>query len=160
MTFGRHDDYFWIQWERAILRTLLDRVPDLVRGRYLVNTSFDSGSLTLSDTEQQHGWRSVGGLTYSPRIADVHSIPHDQFDEWLVFSLPTVVQAWQPVVNYGGMSLTDPHYESLQEKLWSQIESVRPESYLAEGDRLILITRIQQLHDLALAQKELDSKAT
>jgi len=86
---GRHNDYYWIQWESASLRTLLHRVPGIVSGRYLINTSYDSGSLTLSDGERQQGWRSVGPLTYSPCITDVLSIPHDQFDEWLVFSQPT-----------------------------------------------------------------------
>lgn len=159
MTSGRHRDYYWIQWEAALLDTLLRRVPDIVLGRYLVNTSYDSGSLTLSDDERQQGWRSVGALTYSPSISDLLSIPHDQFDEWLVFKQPTEVQAWKPFVNYCGLSLTDPDYESLQEELWSQIEAVCPESYLAEGDRLIFITRVQHLFDLALAQTKLEGTA-
>ncbi len=160
MTSGRHIDYYWIQWESAFLDTLLRRVPDIVLTRYLINTSFDSGSLTLSDEERQQGWHSVGALTYSPRVSDALSIPHDQFDEWLVFSKPTEIQAWQPLVNHGGMSLTDPHCESLQDELWTQIERVQPESYLAEGDRLIFITRSQHLYEQALAQRELDTTAT
>lgn len=159
MTSGCHQDYYWIQWERAFLRTLLRRVPSIVLGRYLINTSYDSGRLTLSDDERQQGWRSAGPLTYSPRISDVLAIPHDQFDEWLAFSRPTEIQSWKPLVNYCGLSLTDTNYESLQEELWEKIESVRPESYLAEGDRLIFITSHRELHELALAQRELDTTA-
>jgi len=159
MTSGRHNDYYWIQWEGAFLDTLLRRIPQIVLGRYLINTSYDSGSLTLSDDERQRGWRSVGALTYSPRISDVLTIPHDQFDEWLVFSQPAEVQSWKPLVNYCGLSLTDKNYEGLQEELWEQIESVRPESYLAEGDRLIFITSSRELHELALEQRELDTPA-
>jgi hypothetical protein len=157
VTSGRHNDYYWIQWEGAFLNTLLRHVPDIVLGRYLVNTSFDSGSLTLSDEEQQQGWRTVGVLTYSPRITDLWEVPHDQYDEWLVFSKPCEVQTWQPLVNHCGVSLTDPDCEADQQKLWSQLESARPESYLAEGDRLFFITRNQQLHELALAEKELEN---
>lgn len=158
MTSGRHNDYYWIQWESAFLDALLRRVPAIVLGRHLINTSYDSGSLTLSDEERQSGWRSVGPLTYSPCITDV-AIPHDQFDEWLVFSQPTEIQSWKPLVNYCGLSLTDANYEGMQEELWEQVESVRPESYLAEGDRLIFITSSRELHELALAQRELDTTA-
>jgi hypothetical protein len=159
MTSGRHNDYYRIQWESAFLDTLLRRVPAIVLGRYLINTSYDSGSLTLSDDERRQGWRSVGALTYSPRITDVLTVPHDQFDEWLVFPQPKEVRSWKPLVDYCGLSLTDQHYESLQEELWSQVEAIRPESYLAEGDRLIFITHSQHLHELALAQRELETTA-
>ena len=156
MTSGRHNDYYWIQWEGAFLSTLLRHVPAIVLGRYLVNTSFDSGSLKLSGEQRQQGWRTVGALSYSPRIADVGAIPHDQYDEWLVFSEPSEIQTWQPLVNHCGVSLTDPDYEPDQEKLWSQLESARPESYLAEGDRLFFVTRNRQLHEHALAESELE----
>jgi len=152
MTCGCQSDYFWVEWERGFLVRLLARVPDVVLGQYVINTSFDSGSLTLSDEERRHGWRSAGQLAYSPKIVDVQSVPHDQFEEWLVFVKPTEIQSWEALVNYGGMSLTNPICDSLRERLWSQIASVRPESYLADGDRLIFITRSQKLHELAAAQ--------
>jgi hypothetical protein len=84
------------------------------------------------------------------------SVPHDQFDEWLVFSKPTEIQTGKPLVNYCGFSLTDPAYESFQEDLWCQIERVSPESYLADGDCLIFITSNPELHRLASGLKELD----
>ena len=155
MTYGCQSDYFWVEWEHGFLSRLLVCVPDVVLGRYLVNTSFDSGSLTLSDEERRHGWRSAGQLTYSPGITDVQWVPHDQFEEWLVFAAPTEIQSWEALVNYSGISLTNPICDSLHERLWSQIESVRPESYLADGDRLIFITRSQELHKLALAHEDL-----
>ncbi len=117
MTSGRHRDYYWIQWEAEFLATLLRCVPDIVLGHYLVNTSFDSGSLTLSDEERHEGWRSVGTLAYSPRISDVLRIPRDQFDEWLVFSELTEIQTWKPFVNYCGVSMTDPQYKTIQDEL-------------------------------------------
>ena len=156
MTSGRHNDYYWIQWEGAFLIPLLLHVPDIVLGRYLINTSYDSGSITLSDEERQEGWRRVGAPTYSPRITDVRSIPHDQYDEWLVFPQPFELQTWQSTINHCGMSLTDPDYKGIQDELWSQIERVGPESYLAEGARLLFITRNQQLHELALRENELE----
>ncbi len=159
MKSGNYKDYHWVEWERATIPELLVSVPDIVAGRYLVNTSFDSGKLFLSDEEKLQGWRSVGDLTYSPQIKDANSIPHDQFDEWLIFLQPTEIPSWEAVINYGGLSLGDQTFDWIHQKLWPQIETVRPESYLAEGDRLIFITRNMQMHKLALAQKDLDTAA-
>lgn len=160
MTSGRHKNYYWIEWGQLSLKDLLGRVPDIVLDRCLVNTSFDSGSLMLSDEEREQGWCSTGVVTYSPRISDVLSIPSDQFDEWLVFSQPADVQDWKPFVNYCGLSLTDPQYASLQTELWEQIERVRPESYLADGDRLIFITQNQHLYELSSAQGDFGAAAS
>jgi len=151
MISGRHNDYFWVEWKDGFLSKLLDCVPEIVLDHYLINTSFDSGNLTLSDEEQQQGWRSDGKLTYSPRIMDVRSIPYYGFDEWLVFADPKEIQSWEAIVNHHGFSLADPIYESLHERFWSQIEGVRSESYLADGDRLIFVTRNQKLSQLASA---------
>lgn len=151
MTSGRHNDYYWIEWHGVMLYTLLHRLPDIVLDRYLINTSFDSGRLTLSDEERQQGWHSDGWLTYSPRINDVQSLPYHQFDEWLVFPNPTELDAWEPFVNYAEFSLVDTRYDydEIREELWRRMENVRPESYLAAGDRLIYITIRRELFELA-----------
>ena len=161
MQSGHHQGYYWAQWDGAgvVFSTLLHRLPDIALGRYLINTSYDSGSLPLSDEEQQQGWYSLGDLTYSPPISDVLAIPHDQFDEWLVFPEPKEIHSWKPLVNYSGFSLIDPDYEPFQRELWSQIEVVRPESYLSDGDRLIFVTCNQHLHELALGQTDLGEAA-
>jgi len=58
--------------------------PEIVIGKYLVNTSYDSGFLTLSPEEEIIGWRRIGTLAHSPKIESVDQIPHDTFDEWLL----------------------------------------------------------------------------
>lgn len=151
MKSGRHNDYFWIEWDSAFLWPLLQGVPEIVLGRFLVNTSFDSGSLALSDDERRQGWHSAGALTCSPRISSLAAMPRGAgYDEWLVFSEPAKIHTWKPFVNYAGMSLNDPEWAFLQDELWAQMDSVRPESYLAEGDRLLFATRTRHLHELAL----------
>ena len=151
MITGRHDDYFWIEWNEASasLQNLLAKMPDIVMNQYLVNTSFDSGNLFLSAEERQKGWRSVGTLAHSPRITDVQMIPHDQFDEWLVFPQQREVSAWESVINYCGFSVVRKEFEWIQEKLWSQLELVRPQTYLGEGDNLILVTLSERLYGFA-----------
>jgi hypothetical protein len=153
MRTGFRNGYFWTQWENASLSDLLTSIPDIVVGRYLVNTSFDSGKLSLSESECHQGWRASGSLTYSPRIVAADQIPFDQFDEWLSFTEPTEVKLWRTIVNYSGFSLSDPDYASMQQELWSQLERVKPESYLADGDCLFFITRTKHLHDLSLAHQ-------
>ena len=150
MRHGVHQEYLWIEWENALLSELLRRVPQIVLGRFLVNTSFDSGSIHLSDPERAAGWRSNGTLTFSPRIRDVAAIPSDQFDEWLVFTEPPQLTDWNPFVNYCGFSIANPN-DSFQEDLWSALNSHKPQCYLSEGTNLIFITRDKQLHELAIA---------
>lgn len=155
MTSGLHKNYFWIEWEQLYLRDLLTSFQSIVIDQFLINTSFDSGKLSLSESEREQGWRSVGELAYSPRIKDVLEIPFDCFDEWLVFTEFTEVSSWQPIVNYSNFSLLEEDYRSMQTELWSQLEQVKPETYLAEGDRLIFITRNQTLYESVLANGKL-----
>jgi hypothetical protein len=156
MTSGNFKNCFWIEWETCFLSTLLRWVPEIVIGRYLVNTSFDSGTLTVSEEERNQGWYSIGDFTYSPCIRDVLPVPTPEFDEWLVFAEPTEIEVWEPFVNYADFSLDDINCESYQKQFWSQIEKVRPESYLAEGDRLIFATRNRRVHEIALSRKNLE----
>ena len=135
---------------------LLARAPQIVLARYLVNTSFDSDALDLSEEARAKGWRSDGPLTYSPKIDSVASVPHRQFDEWLAFVNPPGSIPWESVINFCGLSLIDRSYDWVHARLWTQIERFQPESYFAEGDRLIFITRSQALSDAALAQGPLD----
>ena len=141
MNSGHYREYFWAQWDGAFIDRLLEGVPDIVRGRFLVNTSFDSGKLCPSEEEKEQGWRSVGAFTYSPQVTNVGSIPHYCFEEWLVFDSPTELSKWEPVINYYGFELTGAPDDFLPSKLWSQIELVRPGSYLGLGDRWLILDR-------------------
>jgi hypothetical protein len=60
-----------------------------VLGKYAAVTSFDSGSLDLSDGEKAAGWESRKGIAYSPLIQSVATLPaRGGFDEWYVFETP------------------------------------------------------------------------
>ena len=148
MTTGKHSGFHWLESEQLSLKELLSHVPQIALRHYLVNTSFDSGSLAPTAEQLQQGWRAEGPITYSPVITDINAIPHELFEEWLVFPEPTHVTGWEPVIDYRGFSLTDRSYDWIQAKLWSDLERYRPESFLAQGDLLIFITRNPQLHAL------------
>jgi hypothetical protein len=149
MPYGQRKNYFWAEWPDRFLRDLVAAVPKIVLDHYLVNATFDSGPLLLSEDEKKAGWHSTGALAFSPKILDVASIPSDQFDEWLIFLQPAAVATWIPFINYLDFSLADPH-GAYKDEFWRFLEELQPESYLAEGTNLIFVTRDRFLQELAL----------
>ncbi len=140
---GKHGDYFWIEWQEAFLSDLISGLPQIVTGKYLVNTSFDSGALTLRDEEIKQGW-SNDELALSPPIQDVSDIPQCHYDEWYIFNSPMTFEDYEVFVNYYVFSLED-FLTELQERFWKQIARLSPETYLAEGDFLICVTKNESL---------------
>src|SRR4051812_34536674 len=127
--------YHVIDWRGEpclTLTALLQAYPELVVDRFLVNTSFDSGFLTLSESELNDGWRMVGRLAHSPRIRSIEQVAHDQFDEWLVFEQPTRVEAFETMVNYLRFSPIDFDWEEKLEAFWEQVVRLQPLHVLAE----------------------------
>ena len=141
MYTGAYDQYDWFEWQGMFLPDLLSHSPQLVAGRYLINTSFDSGPLDLSAEEVNRGWRKHKGLALSPPIVDVSDIPYDQYDEWYIFTTPATFDHYEVFVNYGGFSLHNPAFAEKQQRFWRQLTRLGPETYLADGDNLICVTR-------------------
>ena len=152
---GEHHDYSWVEWDErgAFLRDLLQAFPQLVVGKYLVNTSFDSGPLPLTESETRSGWTKDNGLTLSPVINSVKLIPFDQYDEWYVFESPQRFSGYEVFVNYGGFSLHHELYADVAVRFWDQLSVIQPETYLSEGDNLICVTRDKILHNQMIAWK-------
>jgi hypothetical protein len=126
----------------------------LVVGKHLVNTSYDSGVLTLSDAERRSGWRLVGRLAHSPLIRSTDQIPHDQYDEWLVFDQPVQVEGFDTMVNYCGFTPVDYEWDEKRELFWEQIVRLRPLHVIAENDGVYLLSRDGDLvHRVIAASK-------
>jgi hypothetical protein len=121
---------------------------------YLAVTSFDSGYLSLNDAEKAAGWESRGNIAYSPRIQSVETLPvRGGYDEWYLFGAPVdfgqvgignVFEApllpgqVEVFVNFGdGFGLHRPEEQSLAILFWRQLEWIRPESYIADGDHFL-----------------------
>jgi hypothetical protein len=92
---NRYHAIDWPVHSELLITDLWARFPELVIGKHLVNTSYDSGFVTLSDAEREEGWRMVGQFAHSPQISTIDQIPHDQYDEWLVFERPTQVESFR-----------------------------------------------------------------
>jgi hypothetical protein len=164
---GEHGPYHWYQSNDGFLRRLLAAVPSIVVGHYVAITAFDSGSFRPDDDERKARWFITNDVAVSPRIGDSSAVPRaGEYDEWYVFSdVPQWGRA-EVFVNYGGFDLRDPAQLAIgfdptwdraaeqaaadvlrghQERFWTQMMKIRPDSYLAEGDKLICVTREQSL---------------
>src|SRR5690348_7922714 len=109
---GEFNEYVWIEWDdrSAFLNELISLAPSLVLGKYLVNTSFDSGKLPLGNDEITNGWSYDGALTLSPEIRAITMIPVCQYDEWYIFETPKQLEDCEAFVNYCGFSLHNALY--------------------------------------------------
>jgi hypothetical protein len=144
MRHVEQDGYHLLDWPNSAeltIEKLWLTCPQLTVGRYLVNTSYDSGFITLSEEEKKLGWRMVGNFAHSPRIEASSRIPHDQFDEWLVFEEPRTISDFETMVNYSGFTPIDFGWKEKRESYWSQILSIRPLHVLGENGAVYVVTR-------------------
>ncbi len=157
MTTFRHIEragYHVLDWRGGpglTLDDLLQAYPELVVDRFLVNTSFDSGFLTLSESQIKDGWRMVGRLGHSSRITRIEQVPHDQFDEWVVFERPTQVDAFETMVNYLDFSPIDFGWEEKLESFWRQVIGLHPLHVLGENYGTYLVTRDEKIVNRIIA---------
>jgi hypothetical protein len=153
LTVGSQQSYEWLVTDQQF--DLLRVCPDIVLGKYIAITSFDSGPLVLTDEEKAAGWKSQGNVAYSPEIRGPQSVPRDQYDEWYIFSSPIELGASRiganifevpqeqghvsVFVNYG-FALHPPERAHLANLFWSQIARIHPEAYVADNDYLTFVS--------------------
>jgi hypothetical protein len=157
---GSTDGYQWLVSTGRQL-DVLECCPELVLGKYVAITSFDSGPLRLAEGERSAGWASLGEVAYSPEIQHVNMVPREYFSELYVFGTPTnlgvladprrnifesEMQNGQvhTFVNFD-FGFHDPKYAKLTHMFWQQLGWIKAESYLAENDYLILVTANSQV---------------
>jgi hypothetical protein len=148
----------YYQWLVSTDRQLdvLECCPDVVLGKYVAITSFDSGALRLTEGQRSAGWVSRGEIAYSPEIQHVNMVPQAYFSELYVFGAPTnlgvladpstnifesEMQQGQvhTFVNFD-FGFHDPEYADLAHMFWRQLGWMKAESYLAQNDYLIFVT--------------------
>lgn len=140
-----HHDWHWIAFdyeagERCLLHELWMGIPSMVVGRYLVNTSFDSGGLWWHEELKSKGWITIPAsedtpptifsepdpyldLTHSPLIQRPDELPFDQFDEWYAFDHPVQINDLRPIVN----SYSGPNSAELSvPDFWEKLEMYQP----------------------------------
>jgi hypothetical protein len=155
---GTHGDYTWIElvekpWE------LVDLLLTHHRGCYLYITAFDSGRITPSEEDSKAGWSLQGEVMVSPPMYEDLHLPANGYDEWYVFDRRIdFPQERQVFVNYGRFSLEpvdeqlkrfDSSWEHdaldwmrpLQDQFWKQMELLNPTSYVAMGEKDLIVTK-------------------
>jgi hypothetical protein len=163
METGSRGGYFWLTTAEYELHDLITSCPQVVLGKYIAVTSFDSGSLVPNEDEILAGWQSRGGIAYSPKVESVEKLPHDLYDEWYVLDNPrdlgnryrgnvfeTSMEAGQVAVfvNFGpGFSLKSSEAKNLTDLFWLQLELIQPVSFISDGDLLNFVTSDDQLFD-------------
>jgi hypothetical protein len=175
---GRHGGYQWLGLNECDISELLELCPDVVLNRYLAITSVDSGALRLTEQEKSEGWwtaedarifrcvpsgdrqdRDDWKVAFSPRVVSAGGLPNEThpgcgegFHEWYVFEHPVPPIEMEVFVNWVGFRLYDPEWKWCADRLWEQLERVKPESYIADGTVFTFATR-----NAALFEKVLDS---
>ena len=169
---GKRGEYCWL--ERPVctedtsrpLAYLLKQCPEFVLHSYVVITSLDSGPMRLTKQQEGAGWRGNCLLAISPRISDTGYLPFGWFDEWYIFDEPATLVDVEVFINYGTFSLGDsrsaidtmyigPDEEitarlvegasEMREQFWTQMERIKPKSYMANGNNFTLVTRDARL---------------
>jgi hypothetical protein len=144
---GEWCTFRWFQAYDLTLDALVVGVPQLVHDRVVVVSSCDSGPLRLAPEEMEAGWLQLGPLAVSPRASAPRWLPQGGWDEWYVFEDVPPARSPEVFVNYSPFSLRpEPDNECQQaaiERFWGQVAEWWPESYLAEGDSLICVTRAE-----------------
>lgn len=171
MADGTRGGYQWLWSKNGMLRGLIERVPDLVTGKVVAVTSFDSGPLQLTDPDLATGWRSEGGVAYSPPLEDASTLPLAGWDECYVLDALKALPTVEVFVNYGDFNPNPdrqiepqgPGWDRLgaeealrhslerTERFWAQLVGLDATSYLAENDAMICVTKDVAAFDRALA---------
>jgi hypothetical protein len=176
---GQTANYRWFATTRHVLHDLLVACPEVVLGKCVVVSSFDSGTLVPTAEELRKGWLAQGRLAVLPYVATVGDLPHDLYDEWYVFASPTIPDVAEIFVNHGGFTLQPvsvsyefeqaqravgfmadlkmiqqkaDNQQGLIDSFWAQIERIRPMTYIGDGDNLIFATLDALLFDRVRAR--------
>jgi len=145
---GTNGKYWWLVTEDS-LSDILRAYPEVVMGKYLAITSFDSGSLYLSDEEKAAGLESRIEIAYSPRIASVSGLPHDDsYDEWYVFDkapdlgklYPRNMNPFEDPPGQGEvLAVVNYHFllhlfedSTVADLFWKQMDWIAPLTYIAD----------------------------
>ncbi len=148
LTTGKEGNYFWLQVLDLANGHIVEHVPETLNGKQLVITSYDSGQLVLSEEEIQLGFKNFGNVTILPVGIQLENIPEGSGDEWYIFDveIPPEIQSAHVFVNYLGFHFDkSDKVKDLQNQFWSQMEKLKPESYLGDTHILLFATSNEYL---------------
>ena len=165
---GVHGDYSWFESTNSYLSVLVDQLSDLVIDKYVAITAYDGDPLRLRSEEIRDGWQQINNVALSPVVQKAYEIPQNQYDEWYVFPDLIPFTFNESFINYSGFNLIEGDNDNpflpasykkqqnagnailkqRQKRFWKQLEESGAETYLAENNKLLIVTRNSQLVDV------------
>jgi hypothetical protein len=175
---GTHGEYQWLTHADLCIGEVVKACPWIFLNHFLVVASTDSGEPRWW-AEKLPGWECRGFVGYSPLLLSFDGILYQTdgpdaagWDEWYTFNEPTdvgevirgernpftedsranlnLILAW---VNHYFLPHEDQDDELIH-MFWSQIERLRPVSYISDGcERLTFVTRDPQAFDAVASLK-------
>jgi len=159
---GRHGLYHWIETHDLglSLYDLINSCPSVVDGRYLALLSMQGQPLTVTAPPFDPGWSTAHAVAISPQIRPSLWIPMGEHDEWYLYGElphPDLFVSTTIMATQLHLSFQDAHaptyrenidpgaMDAMQEQLWSEIERLQPESYIALSTWLLFATVNDQL---------------
>lgn len=84
----------------------------------------------------------AGRIAFSRRIESLRQLPQGGFDEWYIFREPARFEEVEVFVNYEKFTLREESAGdgAMQDRFWEQVNRLRPESFLADGFPLVVVT--------------------
>jgi hypothetical protein len=156
---GVHGEYTWFQSTENYLTVLVDQVKELVVGKTVAIVAYEGEPIRLTQEEMKAGWQQLSTVALSPIIDRPSEIPQNSYDEWYAFAGVSALPINESFATCGGFSLDqsagenpflpqslkkkqiDTTLRKRQERFWKQLELLKPESYMAETDKLIVVTK-------------------
>lgn len=173
METGVVGQFRWLESADSHFRKMLKLCPEVLIGKCLVISCFDSGPLRATEEELAKGWQQQGDLVIVPRVNSVSDLPYDNYDEWYIFPNYTNPEITEVFVN-APMTLKSPEslltdyiaagqqadvvgarnyaQDSAEHQLlfWHEITGIGPESYIGCGDQLIFASQNPELFNAVL----------
>ena len=147
---GKYSEYYWIEIvsDSYNMDSLILLFPEFIIDKYLSIVSFDSDSFVPTDDELQRGWVYEDEIAYFDKVTAFELSQNslfDIYDQWLLFDTKQRFKSMDIFVNYSAFSIDLNESREIltlkdTERFWNQIEKIKPQKFILNGDKLIFGT--------------------
>lgn len=160
MRTGYKSGFWVVEWSDDLDQSLwkfVSQFPEVVLGKRVAITSFDSGPLVPSQDEYANGWEKRGDVAISPVVESIEDVPSAGFDEWYVYSSEVSNAPTQSFVNYSGFAPLDEASAQVDD-FWTQVVNCQPLHIIGEGDpTMFFATRDQAVFEKVCSSTEMST---
>ena len=130
------------------MNSLISEFPELIIDKCLSIISFDSDSFLPTESELKRGWTYENEIAYFDKMTEFELLQNslfDIYDQWLIFDNKQRFKTMEIFVNYSGFSAELRESRTELEladtiRFWNQIENIKPNRFILNGDKLIFGT--------------------